>query len=229
MLPKTAPETVLVHDVARELIQALRLEGEEEETAQRGGATIRRRIEGMDWQVTVIESDVANAFVVPNGAIFVYTVFKAVVHVVVWHPRLLKVHGMGRWFKKHALKTQTHTHACRACWSSWGRGARSPSCWATRSPTRSPDTRWKSCRPCASEAWSWRLWEASWARTPTAGCSTSSSPSSRASCSTCPSGMVVGSVCSLFFSHSFDPTSLACMYASLPACPPSWLVTCVSP
>lgn len=57
VLPNNAPETLVVHGVCVNLVRAL------EPLEQ----------EAFDWEISVIESDVANAFVVPGGKIFVYT------------------------------------------------------------------------------------------------------------------------------------------------------------
>ena len=57
VLPHNAPETLLVHDICVNLIHALD----------------EKQAEGMQWEVSVIQSDVVNAFVVPGGKIFVYT------------------------------------------------------------------------------------------------------------------------------------------------------------
>lgn len=67
VLPPTAPETSLVHQVALELLRAL------QEDASAATAAARERVGQLEWEVRVIESDVANAFVVPSGAVFVYT------------------------------------------------------------------------------------------------------------------------------------------------------------
>lgn len=67
ILPPTAPETSLVHQVALELLRAL------QEDTSPATAAARERVGQLQWEVRVIESDVANAFVVPSGAVFVYT------------------------------------------------------------------------------------------------------------------------------------------------------------
>ena len=67
ILPPTAPETSLVHQVALELLRAL------QEDTTPATAAARERVGQLQWEVRVIESDVANAFVVPSGAVFVYT------------------------------------------------------------------------------------------------------------------------------------------------------------
>lgn len=67
ILPPSAPETVLVHDVALEMLRAL------QEAEAPDMAAAQARVRQLEWRVRVIESAVTNAFVVPSGAIFVYT------------------------------------------------------------------------------------------------------------------------------------------------------------
>jgi Zn-dependent protease with chaperone function len=70
ILPSSAPETVMVHDISVALLKSLQqqIQGQSEDAAR-----LRDRIADMQWEVSVIDSDVVNAFVVPSGSIFVYT------------------------------------------------------------------------------------------------------------------------------------------------------------
>ncbi|GAB5031201.1 m48 family [Nannochloropsis oceanica] len=70
ILPRSAPETIIVHDISAGLLKSLKqqIQGQGEDAAR-----LRDRITDMQWEVSVIDSDVVNAFVVPSGSIFVYT------------------------------------------------------------------------------------------------------------------------------------------------------------
>lgn len=70
ILPASAPETVMVHDISVALLKSLQqqIQGQGEDAVR-----LRDRIADMQWEVSVIDSDVVNAFVVPSGSIFVYT------------------------------------------------------------------------------------------------------------------------------------------------------------
>eukprot|EP00624_Nannochloropsis_granulata_P002474 evm.model.NODE_22511_length_10312_cov_32.033165.2 len=70
ILPRSAPETIMVHDISVGLLKSLKqqIQGQGEDAAR-----LRDRITEMQWEVSVIDSDVVNAFVVPSGSIFVYT------------------------------------------------------------------------------------------------------------------------------------------------------------
>jgi len=70
ILPRSAPETVMVHDISVALLKSLQqqIQGQGEDAVR-----LRDRIADMQWEVSVIDSDVVNAFVVPSGSIFVYT------------------------------------------------------------------------------------------------------------------------------------------------------------
>lgn len=70
ILPKHAPETQTVHDVAVELLKGLQAASS---SSTRPDPRLQERIAALHWEVSVIQSDVANAFVVPSGSIFVYT------------------------------------------------------------------------------------------------------------------------------------------------------------
>lgn len=77
ILTASAPETLLVHDVAVELLRSLQqcVKGQSgilaETTEQK--ERLEARIADRHWEVSVIDSDVVNAFVLPSGNIFVYT------------------------------------------------------------------------------------------------------------------------------------------------------------